>query len=131
MSSLERDLRNLSTVGFSLWVDERRRFVIVEGVQLPRGYDRSTFPLLIELPWMYPTVPPGVGGSSVYVPSGLRYMGASLRDVHPNTTPPFLTPRWNDWAWLCYEKITWNPLRDDLVAFVEMVRSDLTNPKTL
>ncbi|TWU20725.1 E2/UBC family protein [Bythopirellula polymerisocia] len=130
MSTLEHDLRNLSCAGFSLWVDERRRFVIVEHVQLPLGYDRHWIPVLIELPRSYPMVPPGVGGNRVYIPKGMRFLGSLLQDVHPACTPNFITPGWRDWAWLCYEKIDWNPLRDDLITFIELIRANLTNPTT-
>lgn len=131
MSALDRDLRNLSRAGFSLWVDERMRFVIVEDVQLPHGYDRSEIPLLIELPSVYPSLAPGVGKDRIFIPGDIQYRGSWLEDVHDGTTTRYKTPGWSDWAWLCYEQIAWNPLRDDLIVFVEMVRANLTNPKTL
>lgn len=130
MSNLERDLRNLSRAGFPLWVDERMRFIIVEDVQLPYGYDRARIPVLIELPKSYPRVPPGVGGSQVYIPDDIRFLGSSLDDVHVGNTPSFKTPGWPDWAWLCYERIDWNPLCDNLITFLEMIRANLTNPAT-
>ncbi|NOY42834.1 MAG: hypothetical protein GXP26_13490 [Planctomycetes bacterium] len=131
MSRLERDLRNLSRAGFPLWIDEQRRFVIVEGIQLPYGYDRSEIPLLIELPSVYPSLAPGVGKDRIFIPGDIQYRGSRLEDVHDGVTPRYETPERYDWAWLCYEKIVWNPLRDDLIAFVEMVRANLTNPETL
>ncbi|TWU21313.1 E2/UBC family protein [Bythopirellula polymerisocia] len=131
MSTLDRDLRNLSRAGFSLWIDERRRFVIVEGVHLPHGYDRPKIPVLIELPSVYPSLAPGVGKDRIYIPGDIRYLGYCLRDVHTGAIPRYHTPGWNGWAWLCYEQIAWNPLRDDMIAFIEMVRASLTDPETL
>lgn len=131
MNRLKRDLRNLSRAGFSLWIDERKRFVIVEGIQLPYGYDRSEIPLMIELPSVYPNLAPGVGKDRIFIPGDIQYRGSWLEDVHNKVTPRYKTPKRYDWAWLCYQQIVWNPLRDDLITFVEMVRANLTNPKTL
>jgi hypothetical protein len=129
MTRLLDDLRDLSRVGFPLWVDDHYRFVIVEGVQLPCGYNQQTIPVLIELPKRYPMTPPGVGGNRVYVPRKLRYRHSKIEDVHLGVGPWFKTPGWRSWAWLCYERIDWNPWRDNLITFIEMLRANLTNPK--
>lgn len=129
MSRKEKHLRNLSRVGFTLWIDDDLRFVIVEGVLLPPGYDRNRIPVLIELPSNYPVTPPGVGDNRIYVPGSLRYGGRELEDIHEGSTPNVATPGWDDWAWMCYEEIEWEPCRDDLITLIETIRADLTDPE--
>ena len=128
MSKKERHLENLSSVGFSLWIGKDLKFVIVEGVRLPSGYNRRSIPVLIELPINYPLTPPGVGGNHIYVPGELRYEGCELRDIHEASTPSFKTPGFSGWAWMCYEHIDWDSCRDDLITLIETIRADLTNP---
>ena len=77
-----------------------------------------------EMPRDYPLCPPGIG-THTYVSPDLQFNGRQLRDVHAG-----VTPGWGRWAWLCYQSIHWDPHRDDLVTFMEMVRADLTNPPT-
>ncbi len=130
MSRKQRDVRSLSRAGFKLWLDEEYDFVIVDGVRLPPGYNMSSIPLLIELPATYPLAPPGIAGSLLFVPRKLRFGRRQLEDIHERVTPTFETPGWNAWAWMCYENLEWDPFRDNLITFVEMVRTDLTDPKT-
>jgi len=130
MSRKVQDLQSLSRAGFRLWVDDDLKFVIVEGVRLPPGYDRSNIPVLIELPSNYPSTPPGIGSNRIYVPRGLRYRSQELCDVHEGTPPNFQTPGWGEWSWLCYERIVWNSCRDDLITLIETLRADLTYPNT-
>jgi len=116
---------------FPLCVNDDHKFVVVGGVRLPPGYNRDHTPLLIELPADFPCSPPGIAGRRVFVPPDLRFRGRRLADIHPGTTPRFSTPGFGPWAWLCYEAINWNPLKDNLITFIEMVRADLTNPETV
>jgi hypothetical protein len=125
---LEQHLKVLST-HYPLWIDDDYRFVIVGRVRLPRGYDYREASLLIVLPQDYPVTPPGVGDHKVYVWPPLRFRGRPLKDLHPETTPGFLTPGFGPWAWWCYQRIRWLPNRDDLVRLVEMIRADFINPR--
>jgi hypothetical protein len=125
---LERDLRCLSRA-FPLWIGDDDKFVVVSGLKLPPGYNYSTTDLLIEIPDSYPVTPPGVA-NHVFINPHLRLHGRELEDLHTYTTPKFDTPGFGPWAWLCYEHIDWWPERDDLIKFVEMVRADLSKPKT-
>ncbi len=129
MPRLLDDLYDLSSAGFSLCIDDDYRFVIVDDVLLPRGYNHRTIPVLIELPERYPMTPPGVGADRVYVPKKLRYRHSKIEDVHRHVGSTYSTPGWGPWAWLCYERIEWNPWRDNLITFIEMLRANLTNPK--
>ena len=126
---LEQDLRELSRV-FHLLVDDELQFVIVRGLKLPPGYNLRNTELLLVLPSDYPSSPPGVGGSPVYLSPALRLNGRTLDDLHDHRTPEFDTPSYGPWAWFCYEQVDWSPVRDNLIKFVEVVRADLTQPKT-
>ncbi|MGD1020127.1 MAG: E2/UBC family protein [Verrucomicrobiia bacterium] len=128
-SRLERDLLNLSRA-FPLQVDDGYAFVLVSGLKLPPGYNRPSTDMLLELPADYPICPPGVGGSYVYLPPALRFHGRRLDDLHEDHLPTFYPAKVGSWAWFCYEYVAWSPHRDDLIKFVEMVRADLTKPKT-
>lgn len=127
---LERDLLNLAR-GCPLWIDDDYRYVVVDELLLPPGYSCSTTRLLITLPPDYPLSPLGVGDNRVYLPPTLRFRGRQLRDLHPWTEPRFPTPRFGPWAWFCYERVEWIPDHDNLIRFVEMVRADLTKPRTV
>jgi hypothetical protein len=127
---LERDLQNLSR-GCALWIGDDYGFVVVDELRLPPGYNCSTTRLLITLPPDYPLSPPGVGDNRVYLPPTLRFKRRELRDLHPIVEPPFRTPGFGPWAWLCYERVDWIPEHDNLIRFVEMVRADLTKPGTV
>ena len=127
-SRLDQDIERLSHF-FPLWLDDWCRFVVVERVRLPPGYNLRDTSLLIELPSDYPASPPGIGNNRVFVSPNLTFYGRKLRDVHPEHRPR-LTDPFGGWAWFCYQSIRWHPLVDDLITFVEMVRTDLTNPPT-
>jgi hypothetical protein len=125
----ERDLRDLSRA-FTLWVDEDYAFVIVGDLKLPPGYNDSTTNVLVELPGDYPLSPPGVGDHGVFLSPHLRFGGRKLKDLHTYRTPEVRTPGFGPWAWFCYQYVRWSPQRDDLIKFIEMVRADLTDPRT-
>ena len=120
---LRKHLRELSRA-YTLAVADDYEWMVVQGFRLPPGFNYSFTDILVELPWGYPSSPPGVD-SHVYVRPDIRFWGAHLRDVHDG-----VDPGWGDWAWLCYEYIKWDPCRDDLIKFMEMIRADLTCPKT-
>jgi len=115
---------------YPLWIDDDYRFVVVEQVKLPAGYNARVTQLLIQLPPDYPVSPPGVGDSRVYVVSHLRFHGRRLQDVHDSMPPSFETPGFGPWAWFCFEWIRWDPHRDNLIRFVEMIKANLTNHPT-
>jgi hypothetical protein len=121
---LERQLELLA-VAYTARLSSDGRYLCIYDFLLPPGYDRPTTEVLIELPSDYPLSPPGVA-HRIYLPPSLRFQDRRLDDLHPN-----VTPGWGSWAWFCYRRIDWDPGRDDLVGFLEMMRADLTNPKTL
>ncbi|OHB65849.1 MAG: hypothetical protein A2V70_16655 [Planctomycetes bacterium RBG_13_63_9] len=116
---------------FCLWVDDWDRFVIVREVTLPPGFNRRSTDVLIELPEDYPMSPPGVAGSRIYVNAGLTFHRRIPAEYRECSSPTYGTPGFGPWAWICYEHIHWNPVRDNLVRFVEMLRADLTQPPTI
>lgn len=122
MQRLRMDLLNLSYV-YPLAYDEKSNSIIVKDFNLPPGYNRISMPVFLKLPKDYPESPPGIGSAKVYVPSNLRYRDRRPQDFHEHSGP---TP---DWAWWCYERIEWNPAKDNLVTFFELLRAHLTNPR--
>jgi ubiquitin-protein ligase len=106
-------------------------FVVVAGFKLPPGYNVPLTSILLEIPSDYPLSPPGIGNNKAYISPHLRYNGRQLRDVHSNLSPSYPTLGFGPWAWLCYTEIRWNPVGDDLIRFLEMMRADLTNPPTV
>lgn len=120
---LTNDLKLLS-VGYPLSVSGDDKWLIVHDFKLPPGFNYSSMDILVEVPRDYPCTPPGVA-THVYLLEKLRFKGKKLRHLHEG-----VTPGWGDWAWFCYQRIDWDPNRDDLVNFMEMMRTDLTNPET-
>ena len=120
---LEDDLKALSSA-YPLSVSEDGRWVTIHSFKLPPGYQHSTTDILMETPRDYPCTPPGVA-THIYIDADLRFKGRKLRDVYEG-----VNPGWGHWAWFCYQSIKWNPRREDLIRFFEMVRADITEPKT-
>lgn len=120
-----QDHLSAAAIGYELAVSDDYQLLEIQDLMLPPGFNWGHTEVLIELPDDYPLSPPGIGKSHVYLLSGLRYRGRKLRDLHEH-----VTPGWGDWAWFCYQSIEWDPHRDDLVTFLEVVRADLTNPPT-
>lgn len=116
----EKHLRELS-YGYCLDVDDEFRFFILRKFNLPSGYNRATIDIWTEIPTDYPESAPGVGGSFVYVPEGLKFHGRTPNDYHQGIGR-------RGWAWWCYESIDWDPCRDDLISFFEIVRAHMTDP---
>ena len=116
---------------YHVWLAKNKKFVVVEDVRLPPGYDDEFTRVLIFIPPDYPVSPLGIGDSRVYVPPNLKFRGRSISDIHPRIVPPLPITDFGPWAWWCYEHVCWDPMRDDLISFMEMVRADLTNPPVL
>ena len=116
---LERHLRALSCA-YRLEVESNFRFFIIRNFQLPPGYNQTTIPVWADIPLDYPESPPGVG-AHIYLPQGLKYRGRTPRDYHPKSGP-------RGWAWWCYKRIDWDPCKDDLLVFFELLRTHMTNP---
>lgn len=125
---LQHDIECLSCF-YPLLLDDNWRFVIVQGVLLPPGYNRSTVDFLLGLPRDYPLTPPGIGENRIYTSPDLRFRGHVLCDLHRYSNPPYAVPNPESWGWFCYEEIDWDPVQDQLIKFMEMVRADLTEPR--
>lgn len=122
MQRLQDDLRNLSYV-YLVALDDDCKSIIVKDFNLPPGYNYDSIPILLKLPRDYPESPPGIGEAEVYVPAKLRFRGKEPEDFHVSCGPS------DKWAWWCYEKIDWNPCKDNLITFFELLRAHMTNPK--
>ena len=119
---LEDDVRNLS-LAYQVALDDGCEHLFVKDFNTPPGYNFTTIPTLLEIPNDYRESPPGVGESHVYVPSDLRYCGRKPKDFHESVGPS------KDWAWWCYESIKWDPCKDNLITFFELLRAHMTNPE--
>jgi len=115
------DLVQLSHA-YTIAVDDDYESIIVKNFNLPPGYNRGQIPVMLMIPSRYPESAPGIGKARVYVPEDLRYQGKKPEDFHDNG-------HLNGWAWWCYEWIEWNPCKDNLVTFFEMLRAHMTNPE--
>jgi hypothetical protein len=130
MDCLENDFHELERY-YRAWLSENRKWLCLYSVFLPPGYGKESTEILISIPADYPASPLGVGNSRVYVPPSLRFYGRELRDIHPGKIPSIRTTKTGSFAWWCYEWVEWDPMRDDLISFMEMVRADLTNPPVI
>ena len=119
---VQRHLLDLSH-GYTLKVADDYSKFIVKDFRTPPGYDFPVIEVMVELPPDYAVQPPGVPPSSVYVPAELRYLGRVPADFHTS-------PAWKGWAWWCFRSIAWDPCRDDLATFMELLRATMTNPST-
>ena len=117
---LEKHMSKLAHF-FRFSLAEDYSILIIRDFQLPPGFNRKITPVWIEIPKDYPESPPGVGDSRVYVPKGLEFRGRIPNDYHPHKGP-------RGWAWWCYESIDWDPCKDDLLVFCELLRTHMTNP---
>jgi len=97
-------------------------YIQVRRFRTPPGYSPSTIQIRLRLPEDYPASPPGVSPSRVYVPANLKYQGQTPEDFHPDIGPA-------GWAWWCFEHIAWDPCRDDLITFFEVLRLTMTHPR--
>lgn len=120
---LDRHLRMLAKA-YRVDVSSDGFWIVVHRFRLPPGYNMAEISILVQIPHDYPVTPPGFP-NGLFVPQGLRFRNSGLTHVHEDATPG-----WGSWAWLCYRDLDWNPHRDDLVRFLEMIRADLSNPET-
>jgi len=125
MAVLIRHLRDLSLVCRVRASQDCRRVVILDVCLPPTGWNRTHTRMMIEgIPEDYPLSPPGLCGSRAFVESGLRFRGRKPLDYQEG--------HWFagvNWALWCYRSIKgWDPRRDNLRTFLEMVRTDMTNP---
>lgn len=123
IARFKSDLRNLS-YAYPVAIGEDCEFIVVKDFNLPPGYNYDYINVLLEIPHDYPESPPGIGDAKVYVPISLKFRGRKPCDFHEYSGPSM------KWAWWCYERIDWNPCRDDLITFFELLRVHMTNPKT-
>lgn len=123
-STLQNHIEAIS-YGCSVDVPDDCSHIIINNVLLPFGYNRTSIPILIQIPPDYPISPPGVGNHRIFMPSALRYNNRKPKDLHENLN----FQRNPYWAWWCYERINWNPMSDDLITLLEMIRADMQNPE--
>jgi len=117
---IKTDIQELSHE-YPVSYDDVTNAIAVHGVRLLRGYTPSSIDIMIEIPSDYPLSPPGVGGTSIYLPDELRYRGQEIEDLHPRSENRFN----RQWAWFCYEHIDWNPLNDKLITLLGRIQADL------
>jgi len=120
-SRLNHDLRQLS-YAYTVAVDDDYKSIIVKNFNLPPGYNRRQIPVMLTIPSNYPESAPGIGDSKVYIPDDLRYRKRKPKDFHDHLGR-------EGWAWWCYEWIEWNPCKDNLITFFELLRAHMTNPR--
>ena len=130
MDYLTEHLKALSQ-HYPLWIGHGNRFVVIGGVLLPPGFNLAWTEFLLGLPSDYPMSPLGVATSRLFVSPTLRFHRRQIKDLHPGTRPEWQTPGFGPWAWWCYEAVNWDPRRDNIITFMEMVRADMTNPRTI
>jgi hypothetical protein len=118
---LKKDIEELSYV-YPVALDDDLKSLRVGDFNLPLGYNYDSISILLRIPKQYPEEPPGVGDARVFVPNNLRYKGRKPKDFHDDCGP-------KGWAWWCYLWIDWDPCRDNLITFFELLRAHLTNPK--
>lgn len=116
---VREDIKDL-TYGYAVKVSED--YLVISNFKLPEGYNKNEIEILLYPPKDYPISHPGVGSSNVYIPNDVLYHEKEISDFHPN-----VNPKWGNWAWLCFREIKWNPLKDNLLTFFELVRLHLTN----
>jgi len=116
---LIKDICKLSE-SYRVELDDSLSYLIVRNFNLPPGYNCFTTNVLLEIPGDYPESPPGVGDSRVYLQKGLLFHSRRPQDYHEEDG--------EKWAWWCYSEINWDPCKDDLVTFFELLRAHLTNP---
>ena len=117
-------LEELAVV-YPVELSEDNRWLLVHDFLLPPGYDRKHIDILMQIPPDYPISPPGVG-DRIYLPADLRFRGRELASFYRRQKE---MP--GNWAWFCYNQIQWDIHQDNLIGFLEMIRADLTNPKTV
>lgn len=120
-SILSRHLWELAHF-YRVQCDNNLEWLLLKDYTVPPGYNWQLIDILSEIPPDYPESPLGVGDSRVYVPSGLKFHGRTPPDYHEGIGP-------KGWAWWCYESIDWDPCRDNLITFFEIVRAHMTNPR--
>ncbi len=118
---LKKDIRELSYI-YPVALDDDCTSITVGNFNLPPGYNYDTISILLNLPDQYPEEPPGIGDAEVFVPDSLRFRGRKPKDFHSYSGP-------RGWAWWCYESIDWNPCKDNLITFFELLRAHLTDPR--
>lgn len=123
----KRLLKDIKKLSFGYTIEPTKNYFMVREFLLPPGYNREEISILVLPPEDYPISPPGVGSSFAYIPKALLFHGYELQDLHPDMN----YPGFGDWAWLCFQEIKWNPNKDNLITFFEIVRTTLTNPEII
>jgi hypothetical protein len=108
--------------------DLNDRFIEVEDIPLPDGWNRQTATARIILPEIYPQEPP-----TVLVPADLRYHGDIPRWMYPRINAPD--------GWTVYDVglssrrfgtrstlRNWTPYRDSTVTVLRLLQASLDDP---
>lgn len=118
---LAQHLRAVAAI-LPVQISPDNRWLHVPRFPLPAGFSASTTNVLIGVPPRYPITPPGILPYGVFLPRELRFRDRALPNLYPRSEPA-----WRGWAWLCFRPRTWDPCRDSLSRFLEMLRSELSN----
>ncbi|GMU83710.1 MAG: hypothetical protein AMXMBFR47_35800 [Planctomycetota bacterium] len=93
------------------------RWMLARHFPLPPGFNMAATRLLIGIPPLYPQAPP----SAVYLAPDVRFHNRPLPNLYPGHGPT------REWAWLCLWPRSWDPCRDSLVCFLDVIRAELSN----
>lgn len=93
------------------------RWMLARHFPLPSGFNVFETRLLIGIPTLYPQAPPG----AVYLSPDVRLRDRPLPNLFAGHGPTA------EWAWLCMYPQSWDPCRDSLVRFLDVVRAELSN----
>jgi hypothetical protein len=97
------------------------QYCIARNVLVPPGFNRRRLDIWITIPRNYPLSAPGLSPNRIYLPKGLLCSnGEEPEDYHPDIGP-------DGWAWWCFERISWNPSRDDFITLIELLRATMTD----
>lgn len=110
---------DLAAVAAVLPIEASRdgRWMLSRYFPLPRGFNSTTTRLLLPIPQLYPQAPP----CAVYLSPDVRLHDRPLPNLYPDRGPT------REWAWLCMYPQSWDPCRDSLVRFLDLVRTELSN----
>lgn len=117
---VERHVRELSYAYTAVDLHPNFEFIIVNGFRLPPGWNRQVTSVFVNISYDYPESPPGLSSDGVLLPSDLRKNGRMPPNFYPGHDNEY-----GRWGWWCYQRIAWDPHRDDLISLLERIRADM------